>query len=67
MLLTYKKMVATGKTAICFELMHFLKTWLTKHILEEDMMYSGFFLAAGAQPKLAKKSWAKKLWTNMFD
>ncbi|MCU7920972.1 MAG: bacteriohemerythrin [Candidatus Thiodiazotropha sp. (ex Epidulcina cf. delphinae)] len=56
--------VATGKTAIGFELMHFLKTWLTKHIMEEDMQYSGFFLMAGAQPKLSKKSWIKRLWGN---
>jgi len=54
--------VASGKTAIGFELMHFLKGWLTKHIMEEDMNYSGFFLAAGAQPKLQKKSWIKRLW-----
>jgi hemerythrin len=62
-----QKKLASGKTAISFELMHFLKKWLTRHILEEDMLYSGFFLAAGAQPKLAQKSWAKKLWHNMFD
>lgn len=54
-----QKKSESGKTAISFELMHLLKTWLTQHILEEDMRYSGLFLAAGAQPKLAKKSWAK--------
>ncbi|MEJ2404650.1 MAG: bacteriohemerythrin [Candidatus Thiodiazotropha sp.] len=54
--------VATGKTSIGFELMHFLKTWLTKHIMEEDMQYSGFFLKAGAQPKLGKKGWIQRLW-----
>ena len=54
--------VATGKKSIGFELMHFLKTWLTKHIMEEDMQYSGFFLTAGAQPTLGKKSWIKRLW-----
>ncbi|MCU7813082.1 MAG: bacteriohemerythrin [Candidatus Thiodiazotropha sp. (ex Notomyrtea botanica)] len=54
--------VATGKKSIGFELMHFLKTWLTKHIMEEDMQYSGFFISAGAQPKLSKKSWIKRLW-----
>lgn len=54
--------VATGKTAIGFELMHFLKNWLTKHIMEEDMQYSGFFLQAGAQAKLSKKSWIQRLW-----
>ncbi|MCU7842356.1 MAG: bacteriohemerythrin [Candidatus Thiodiazotropha sp. (ex Monitilora ramsayi)] len=54
--------VATGKKSIGFELMHFLKTWLTKHIMEEDMQYSSFFITAGAQPKLGKKSWIKRLW-----
>ncbi len=56
--------VASGKKSIGFELMHFLKTWLTKHIMEEDMQYSGFFLKAGAQPTLGKKSWIKRLWGN---
>ncbi len=54
--------VASGKTAISFELMHFLKSWLSKHIMDEDMQYSGFFLAAGAQPELKKKSWIRRLW-----
>ncbi len=56
--------VESGKTAIGFELMHFLRNWLTKHIMEEDMNYSGFFLAAGAKPKLQKKSWIKRLWSS---
>jgi hemerythrin len=55
--------VASGKTAIGFELMHFLKTWLTKHIMEEDKQYTGFFLKAGAQPTLSKKSWIQRLWS----
>ena len=54
--------VASGKKSIGFELMHFLKTWLTKHIMEEDMQYSSFFISAGAQPKLGKKSWIQRLW-----
>jgi len=54
--------VSSGKKSIGFELMHFLKTWLTKHIMEEDMQYSGFFIKAGAQPTLGKKSWIKRLW-----
>ncbi len=54
--------VASGKTAIGFELLHFLKVWLTKHIMETDRQYSAFFLAAGAQPKLSKKGWISRLW-----
>ena len=57
-----KQKVETGKHSVGFELMHFLKVWLVKHIMEEDMQYSGFFLAAGAKPKLEKKSWVKRLW-----
>ena len=57
-----QKKVASGNTAISFELMHFLKSWLSKHIMEEDMQYTGFFLAAGAQPELPKKSWIQRLW-----
>lgn len=64
-ILDLRDKVASGKTAIGFELMHFLKVWLTKHIMEEDMNYSGFFLAAGAQPNLEKRSWVKKLWSNI--
>jgi hemerythrin len=54
--------VAAGRTAISFELMHFLRTWLSKHIMEEDMQYSGFFLASGVKPELKKKSWMQRLW-----
>ncbi|MCU7801075.1 MAG: bacteriohemerythrin [gamma proteobacterium symbiont of Lucinoma myriamae] len=60
--LELQKKVAFGKTAISFELMHFLKSWLSKHILEEDMQYSGFFIASGAKPELKSKSWIKRLW-----
>lgn len=60
-----QKKIADGKHAIGFELMHFLKVWLSKHIMEEDMQYSGFFLAAGANPKLSNRSWVKRLWSNI--
>jgi hemerythrin len=57
--------VASGKTAIGFELMHFLKGWLTKHILASDMQYSPFFLEAGVKPNLKKASWTKRLWERL--
>lgn len=57
--------VETGKTAIGFELMHFLKVWLTKHIMESDMQYTEFFLKAGAKPRLHKRSWAERLWDHV--
>lgn len=57
--------VDTGKTAIGFELMHFLKVWLTKHIMESDREYGHFFIQAGARPKLKKKSWTSRLWDHL--
>jgi hemerythrin len=35
--------IHSGKAAISFELLHFLRTWLTKHILGEDKKYAEFF------------------------
>lgn len=54
--------VNTGKASVGFELMHFLKVWLTKHIIESDKEYGTYFLSSGAKPKLKKKSWAARLW-----
>ena len=54
--------VDSGKASVGFELMHFLKVWLTKHIIESDKEYSTFFLDSGAHRKLKKKSWAARLW-----
>lgn len=57
-----QKKAASSNTSISFELIHFLKSWLSKHIMEEDMQYTGFMLAASARPKLEKKSWIRRLW-----
>jgi len=54
--------MAAGSASIGFELMHFLKLWLTKHIMEDDKSYSGFFLDAGMKPTLKKKSWVSLIW-----
>jgi len=40
---TLQNKIHSGKTAISFELLHFLRTWLTRHILGEDMKYAEFF------------------------
>jgi hemerythrin len=54
-----------GSASINFELMHFLKVWLTKHIMESDKAYTKHFLAAGASAKLHKPSWVAKLWGSL--
>lgn len=51
-----------GKASISFELAHFLKTWLTKHIMETDRHYTPYFLSQGIRPELSQGSWAKRFW-----
>jgi len=57
--------VDAGKASVNFELMYFLKVWLTKHIMESDKAYSSHFLNAGANPRLQKRSWVSKLWGSL--
>jgi hemerythrin len=57
--------VDSGKTAIGFELMHFLKVWLTKHIMESDREYGEFFIQAGVKPRLRKRSWTALMWNHV--
>lgn len=60
--LDLQEQVRSGKAAISFQLMHFLKVWLTKHIMVEDQGYSEHFLSAGASSTLKRKSWIERLW-----
>ena len=64
-MLELQEKVAVGKTAIGFELMHFLKVWLTKHIMDDDKQYSAHFISAGASTQLHKRSWTQRLWDHI--
>lgn len=55
----------SGKGSISFELAHFLKLWLTKHIMEADRRYTRHFLEQGVRPELFKRSWGQKLWSSL--
>ena len=61
--------VESGQTAIGFELMHFLRNWLTQHILGTDKEYVDHFLNAGIQPATSnpkkRRSWAARLWDHL--
>jgi len=60
-----REKLENGKTSISFELAHFLKIWLTKHIMDVDKAYTPHFLAQGIRPELAQKSWVQKLWDSV--
>jgi hemerythrin len=61
----FRTKLETGKGSISFELAHFLKVWLTKHIMEADKHYTPHFLEQGIRPELSKQSWVKKLWHSL--
>lgn len=54
--------IAVGSANISFELLHFLRMWLTNHILDSDMEYREHFISRGVKAKWAKDSWVKKLF-----
>ena len=54
--------IDTGEGNISFQLLHFLKMWLTQHILDSDKEYSPYLLSAGIKAKSAKSSWFNRLW-----
>jgi hemerythrin len=49
--------------AVSFELLHFLRNWLTNHIMEGDQRYVEHFLSRGAQKSWHKKSWLERFWS----
>lgn len=57
----HARVVNDGKP-VTFELLHFLKRWLTEHIMAEDQLYVPFFLARGVQARYHKPSWLQRLW-----
>ncbi|WP_051304618.1 bacteriohemerythrin [Chitinilyticum litopenaei] len=55
--------LAAGET-VTFELLHFLRNWLTNHILEGDKRYTEHFLSRGAQRSWQKKGWLDRFWSH---
>lgn len=59
-----------GQGAITFELLHFLKVWLTRHINEADKRFGEYFMHQGGatewaphvETTMTKKKWWWKFW-----
>lgn len=52
------------QSSVSFELLHFLKIWLTKHIMEEDQLYAPFFVDKGVMVSYEKPSLMNKIWAS---
>ncbi len=53
-----------GGQHVTFELLHFLRTWLTRHIMEEDREYAPFMLSKGVAANYKKRSWLDRIFHN---
>lgn len=49
----------SGKVNVSFELLHFLRGWLSHHILETDKAYVPYFLSKGVERGSTRKSFWK--------
>lgn len=47
---------------VSFELLHFLRVWLTKHIMEEDREYVPIMLSKGVAANYKKCSWLDRIF-----
>lgn len=56
-----QRLIDEGR-ASTFELLHFLKQWLTVHIMESDREYVGHMLARGVRASYGKPSLLARLW-----
>lgn len=54
--------VKNKEAEVSMELLNFLRSWLTNHIMIEDKQYIPFFLENGVQPSWKGKKWAGKIW-----
>jgi hemerythrin len=52
--------IAAGQVAISFELLHFLRNWLTKHIMREDMQYGVYFSERERIQQENVKGWTER-------
>ena len=66
---TLSAKLESGKKSVNFELLHFLKLWLTKHIQESDRHYIPHFVSHGIksqQMNKADKGWMGRVVGRIF-
>jgi hemerythrin len=56
-----REKTSVGMELLDFEMLNFLKDWLTKHIMESDRLYGPYFLEKGAKSSWSER-WSRKFW-----
>lgn len=57
--------VKNREATVSMDLLNFLRSWLTNHIMIEDKHYSPYFLDRGLKGSWSSRNWAGKVWDFM--
>jgi hemerythrin len=60
-----QRKVAAHEEAISMEVLHFLRHWLTYHILGDDKKYGPFLIERGLHASWSERSWMGKIWSHL--
>ena len=64
--LELQKKFSQGKVSISMEVLHFLRHWLTEHIMGDDKRYGPYMVERGLKQSWGKRSsWVGKIWDSM--
>lgn len=55
----------SGEITISMEVLSFLRSWLTNHILTEDKKYAPILLQKGLKASWSKRSWVGRIWDSV--
>lgn len=55
----------SGEVTISMEVLNFLRSWLTNHILTEDKKYAPTLLQRGLKASWSKRSWVGRIWDSV--
>ncbi len=63
--LDIQKKVKAREETVSMDLLNFLRSWLTNHIMIEDKHYGPYFLQRGLKGAWSTRGWAGKVWEFM--
>jgi hemerythrin len=61
--MSMRREIVEEERKISFKLLHFLKMWLTQHIMDSDQEYSEHFLKQGMKARTSKRAWFQRIWS----
>ncbi len=63
--LDIQQKVKNREATVSMDLLNFLRSWLTNHIMIEDKHYSPYFIERGLKATWSSRGWTGKVWDFM--